>query len=93
MVGVDKYIMIHPCFRANCYTKPASRVSVSFLESTGRLRHDISQHARDIKKSIVSSVKLQQACMGKLHFILACPYTRKQASKPKKALRGLHRRS
>jgi len=34
-----------------------------------------SQETEQIKKSVVYSFKLQQACEDKLHFILACPCT------------------
>jgi hypothetical protein len=36
-----------------------------------------TQETEQIKKSVVYSFKLQQACEDKLHFILACPCTSK----------------
>ncbi len=57
-----------------------SWVSVPFPEATGRLRWDVGKCSRgraDKNLWIGSSFKLQQACEGKIQFILACPFTSK----------------
>jgi len=74
------YLIICTKNLAKKYEKIVSWVSVPFPEATGRLRWHVGKHSRgrvDKNLWIGSSFKLQQACEGKIQFILACPFTSK----------------
>lgn len=78
--------MVGTCLYNNLHKKSGKKykifvswVSVPFPEATGRLRWDVGKHSRGRadKNLWIGSSKLQQACEGKIQFILACPFTSK----------------
>ncbi len=87
---------MHQNFRSTIRQTFASWVSLAFPMAIRRLRHDVyvafpkredfimmlasNPETYLIKKSIVSSFKLKQACDSEFHFVLACPWASKHLS-------------